>query len=257
MKTNYKQILTGAAAALLLASTSLFASETDDRIESSAKNSYVFKTYLKNDVVKVHAKDGIVTLSGTVDQDSHKGLAQETVANLPGVKTVDNRVELKGEHPAEKSNEGIAMKVNTMLAFRRNVSPKNTEVYVEEVIVTLRGKATSEAQKELITEYVKDIEGIEGVRNEMTVAEIVKEPEQTIQERIDDASITAQVVMALMSHRSTRALKTSVATKEGIVTLGGSAKNAAEKDLVTKLVSDIYGVKNTINNMSINAPKTN
>ena len=251
MKTNYQRILAITAMAVLVAGTTLQASETDERIESSAQKSYVFKTHLRNDAVKVAAKDGAVTLSGTVDHDSHKGLAQETVANLPGVTSVDNRVELKGEHPADQSNEWIAMKVKTMLALRRNVSFTNTEVYVEEGIVTLRGEAASEAQKELVTEYVKDIEGIEGVRNEMTVAANEKEPEQTLGEKIDDASITAQVKLALMSHRSTSALKTSVSTKEGVVTLGGQVKNNAEMDLVTKLVTDIWGVRSTVNNMSV------
>ena len=49
--------------------------------------------------------------------------------------------------------------------------------------------------------------------------------------------------MALLFHRSTSALHTKVRTKLGVVTLGGKARNAAEKDLVTKLVKDIHGVK--------------
>ncbi len=251
MKTNYQRILMVTAIAFLVASTPLRASETDERIESSFKESYVFKTYLKNDAVKAESKEGAVTLSGTVNHDSHKKLAEETVANLPSVKSVDNRLELKGEHPAESSNEWIAMKVNTMLLFNRNVSPSNTNVYVEEGVVTLRGEATSEAQRDLITEYVRDINGIEGVRNEMTVAQPPKEPKQTLQEKIDDASITAQVKMALLFHRSTSVLKTKVETKDGVVTLSGKAANAAEKDLVTKLVSNIHGVNNIVNNMTV------
>ncbi len=35
------------------------------------------------------------------------------------------------------------------------------------------------------------------------------------------------------------------------VKLGGIAKNAAEKDLATKLVSDVHGVKKVVNNMTI------
>lgn len=251
MKVNYQRIFMVTAIALLAANTPLRASETDDRIESAFRESYVFKTYLKDDAVKAASKDGIVTLSGTVEQDSHKGLAEETVANLPGVKSVDNRVELKGEHPAESSNEWIAMQVKTMLAFNRNVSALATNVYVEQGIVTLRGEATSEAQKELITEYVKDINGIEGVRNEMIVVPPAKEAPQTLQEKIDDASITAQVKMALLSHRSTSVLKTKIATKDGVVTLGGKAANVAERDLVTKLVTDIQGVNSVINNMAV------
>ena len=43
----------------------------------------------------------------------------------------------------------------------------------------------------------------------------------------------------------------NLTTLNGVVTLGGNAKNAAEKDLVTKLVSDISGVKSVVNNMTI------
>ena len=70
-------------------------------------------------------------------------------------------------------------------------------------------------------------------------------------EKIDDASITAQVKMTLLYHRSTSALNTTVTTKKGVVTLGGKAKNAAEKDLATKLVNDVNGVKSVNNRMTI------
>ena len=66
------------AAAMFVSSTPLRASETDDRIESSFKKTYVYKTYLKDDAVKTEAKDGVVTLTGTVAEESPKALAQET-----------------------------------------------------------------------------------------------------------------------------------------------------------------------------------
>ena len=63
--------------------------------------------------------------------------------------------------------------------------------------------------------------------------------------------------MALLTHRSTSAFRTIVATTDGVVMVGGVAKNAAEIDLVTKLVTDIHGVKKVINNMATEtaAPK--
>jgi len=70
-------------------------------------------------------------------------------------------------------------------------------------------------------------------------------------EKIDDASITAQVKMALALHRSTSALSTTIATKRGVITVGGKAKNKAEKALVTKLVKDIHGVKSVKNRMTV------
>ena len=104
-------------------------------------------------------------------------------------------------------------------------------------IVTLRGEATSQAQKDLTTEYAKDVEGVKNVKNEMTVSKTSVKPDKTVGEKIDDASITAQVKMTLLSHRSTSALNTKVKTKNGVVTLSGKAKNAAEKELATKFVN--------------------
>ena len=62
-------------------------SNMDDRIESSAKKSYVFKTYLKDDDIQIQSRDGAVILTGTVSEESHKSLARDTVVDLPGVKT--------------------------------------------------------------------------------------------------------------------------------------------------------------------------
>jgi hyperosmotically inducible protein len=250
MKARYRVILVAAAIGLLAISVPVYASKTDDRIESSAKNSYVFKNYLKGDDIKIRSKDGVVTLTGSVSEESHKSLAQDTVADLPGVKSVDNGLEVKGQPPAKNSDAWIFMKVKTALLFHRNVSVTKTEVTVKDGIVTLRGEATSQAQKELATEYVKDVEGVKDVKNEMTVAKAPGKPEKTVGEKIDDASITAQVKMTLLSHRSTSALNTKVKTKDGKVTLSGKAKNAAEKDLATKIVKDVNGVK-TVNNQLI------
>ena len=113
--------------------------------------------------------------------------------------------------PAMNTDAWITAKVKTMLLFHRSVSAM-TEVNTTDGIVTLRGKATSQAQKDLTTEYAKDVEGVKDVKNEMTVAKTSKK-KQTVGGKIDDASITAQVKMTLLYHRSTSALNTSVTTK--------------------------------------------
>jgi len=243
-----------AAVALLMTSTPVHASTTDDRIESSAKKSYVFKTYLEGDDIKIHSKDGVVSLTGTVSEESHKSLAQETVADLPGVKSVDNRLEVKGDQPAEKSDAWLSAKVKATLLLHQNVSAK-TEVSTKDGIVTLQGEATSQAEKDLTTEYARDVEGVKDVKNEMTVSDTSGRAPWTVIETIDDASITAQVKMALLFHRSTSALYTKVRTMHGVVTLSGKARNAAEKDLAAKLVKDIKGVKNVENQMTIEESK--
>ena len=239
----------------LFISGSSLRADTDDRIESSAAKSYTFKTTLKDDSIKTESKDGVVTLTGTVAEASHKSLAEDTVASLPGVKSVNNQLKISGEQPAEHSDTWISMKVKSTLLFHRNVSASGTSVYVKDGVVTLQGEASSQAQKELTTEYAKDIDNVKEVKNDMTIAKIPATAAPTIGDKIDDASITAQVKSALLSHHSTSMLHTGVTTTEGVVTLSGVAKNDAEKSLVTKLTTDINGVISVVNNMTIAVPE--
>ena len=251
MKTIYRLVVVMVAAVALLAlSIPVLASQMDDRIESTARKSYVFKTFLQNDDIKIESNDGNVTLTGIVADNFNKSLAQETVAGLPGVKSVDNRLEVKNEPPTANSDAWLRDKVKSTLMFHRSVSASTTEVNVKDGIVTLRGDAATEAQRDLTTEYAKDVEGVKGVNNEMTVSKTSKS-KRTVGEAIDDASIIAQVKMTLLSHRSTSALNTKVKTNNGVVTLGGKAKNAAEKELATKFVNDVKGVKSVNNQMTI------
>jgi hypothetical protein len=61
-----------------------------------------------------------------------------------------------------------------------------------------------------------------------------------------DAGIESLVKKSLLFHRSTSVLNTHVETKNGVVTLSGSAKSMAEK-----VVSGVKGVKSVSNRISV------
>jgi hyperosmotically inducible periplasmic protein len=153
---------------------------------------------------------------------------------------------IRRNHPPV--NFRIQVPVGTGLC---TVSNLKTEVDVKDGIVTLHGQVSTEAQKELTTEYVKDVEGVKSVKNDMAVEKTKNTTVEKVGDFIDDASITAQVKLALLFHRSTNVIKTKVDTKNSIVTVSGEAKNSAEKELVGKLVKDINGVKSLRNKMTI------
>jgi osmotically-inducible protein OsmY len=176
------------------------------------------------------------------------------VENLPGVKSVDDQLKISRAQPAEHSDTWISMKVKWALLFHRNVSATGTDVYVKDGVVTLEGKASSLAEKELTTEYAKDVEHVTAVKNDMTIDKTA--PGATKGDKVDDASITAEVKAALLSQRSTCALQPKVSTKDGAVTLSGIAQNDGQKSLVTKLVADLTGVTRVINNMTEDASIT-
>jgi osmotically-inducible protein OsmY len=248
---NALSALTTSSALLLMATgVPALAADTDSRIEAAAKNSYNFKNYLKGDSVKVDCSNGVVTLTGTVSEDYHRTLAEDTVSDLPGVKSVVNKITVTGTQPAPASDDWITMKVKSSLAFHKNVSASATEVSTAGGVVTLKGVAPSKAAKALTGEYAKDVDGVKEVRNELTVNEKAH-PHETVGEAIDDSSITAQIKTSLLFHKSVRAMATKIITKGGVVSVHGQAKTEAEKEKVTRLAEDIKGVKKVSNHMTV------
>ena len=239
------------SALLILVATPLamFASSaTDRKIEEAANASYNYKTVL-DDRVKVKADEGVVTLSGSVSDKADKALAEDTVENLPGVLSVKNEIKIESTFP-EKSDNWMAMKIRSRLLTKANVSATSTKVAVSGGDVVLSGTADNVAQKELTEVYAKEIEGVKSVKNELVIKNDPAAP-RTVGDKVDDASITGQVKYALLSHKTTSALKTKVTTKDGVVRVTGDANSAAEKSLVTKLAQDVRGTKSVTNDMTV------
>jgi hyperosmotically inducible protein len=233
---------------LALAPTALLASaSTDRKIEEAAKASYNYRTVLQ-DNVKVKANDGVVTLTGTVLDNGDRALAVDTVENLPGVTSVNNEIVVKSDYP-EHSDAWIGVKLRSLLLVKANVSATTTTVNVKDGVVMLTGTADNAAQKELTGVYAKEIVGVKSVQNDIAIKSPVPGP--SMAESIDDASITSQVKYALLTHKSTSALKTKVKTVDGVVRVTGEASSDAEKSLVTKLAQDVRGTKSVTNDMTV------
>jgi osmotically-inducible protein OsmY len=165
------------------------------------------------------------------------------------VRGVDDLLRVRTNPDTEKSDDSIRFKVKSELLFHRSVSETKTDVAVNNGVVTLTGVASSEAEKELAGQYARDVDGVRDVNNELTVS--TEPAPRTTGEVIDDASVTAEVKADLLVHHATSAIDTKIITRDGVVTLTGTAKNQAEKDLTTKLASDIRGVKSVVNNMEV------
>jgi len=247
---NLCSVIIAAALVLLLFGMPAYAGLEDEAIEAAVKNSHVFRNNLKEDDIKIQAKDGVVILSGTVSEESHKELARDTVSSIPGVKGVEaGQLIVLGE-PITRSDAWLTAKVRATLLFHRNIDAL-TRVDVKDGVVILRGAAASQAQKDLTTEYARDVRGVKGVRNEMIVVTPKKAEKPKIEKEVDDASITSMVKMTLLSHSSTSGLKVNIETHSGVVTLTGKVKSRAEKDLAAKYVNDVVGVKSVDNRLTV------
>ena len=227
----------------------LFASSATDRqIENAAKSSYNFHVVLDNHVT-AQATDGVVTLTGNVPDNGQKALAEDTAGNLPGVVRVDNQIKVESE-AAERSDEGIALKIHNLLILRAAINAAAVKVIVNKGVVMLTGSVDNMTQRGLAEDDLDDIEGVQSVNNALSVKNPTGDNRVTAV-AIDDASIIAQIKYVLLSYRPTHALKTVVTVKGGIVRITGDVSSGYEKDIVSHFTQSVRGVKSFTNDITV------
>jgi hyperosmotically inducible protein len=68
---------------------------------------------------------------------------------------------------------------------------------------------------------------------------------------LDDATLTAKVKTALIAEPNVKALAIDVETKDGVVTLHGTADNMANRDRASQIASSVEGVRSVLNNLKV------
>jgi len=92
---NIKSLLSSFVIAIVLAAGLGCAKKLDDaKMSSDIQTKYSQDSGLSTKQLSVQANNGVVTLSGTVDNDAQRDAAGRQAASIPGVKTVINNLQI-------------------------------------------------------------------------------------------------------------------------------------------------------------------
>jgi osmotically-inducible protein OsmY len=120
--------------------------------------------------IGVTAKDGVITLTGTVDSYWKKTEAEEAAKNVAGVKAVVEKIEIKfANNSFKKDDNDIAREVLTAYQWNVEVPRDKVKVKVEKGWVTLEGELEWNFQKEAAKDAVRDLLGVVGVTNNIKI----------------------------------------------------------------------------------------
>lgn len=86
-----------------------------------------------------------------------------------------------------------------------------------------------------------------------TAGEKAKQTTAKATQVVEDPAITAAVKSKLLADKTVSGLKIDVDTKDGVVTLNGSADTKAESQRAVKLARGTSGVKRVVNNLTVTA----
>jgi hyperosmotically inducible periplasmic protein len=207
MKTMYRSSITAIAATALAAGMSTAAIAGDDKanenanansahyqqdwqgemkdawIDGKIEASYSLSTYLNPFTIDTRVQKGEVTLSGTVESEIDKDLAEEIAMGIEGVTKVNNELEVAEEMDRENAAERMAnnfgdrfndatLTARVKFALLANDSTEGLSINVdtENGTVFLNGEVKSEQEAELAERIAANAEGVASVENRLTVS---------------------------------------------------------------------------------------
>lgn len=269
MYTRSRKLALASAITLALSSISgavvadsLSLDVVEARQESQISTTYMLSPYLRADDIEVSVDAGTATLSGTVEEDVNKELAQQIALGVSGIKSVDNQILVKADYvpSARESQERsfgevvddatITATVKSKLLWSKNTDGLDIHVDTNAGKVTLQGAAENGAARELAGRMAMNTRGVASVDNQLVVAASKPKPavadvdsEHDTSQEVADTWITTKVKSTYMYSSNVENDDISVSTNDGNVTLSGKVSSGAERELATELAQNVRGVK--------------
>lgn len=213
--------------------------KTNEELQRDVQNAIKWEPQLHAAEIGVTAKDGVVTLMGTVDSYYKKIEAENAAKNVDGVKAVAEEIEIKYSSNT-KSDEDIALDILKALKNNWNVPAENIQVKVEKGWVTLEGQVTWNYQKEAANKSINHLTGVKGVNNHIKI-------KSEIQNEIEKKNI----VRALASNWTLHSENIIVRVDGTRVILTGAVSSLYQKDLAEKIVWKTPGIWSVDNQLVV------
>ena len=262
----FKPLLLAAGTALMLGLTPLASHAAEGQLsaqldaarqEGSIWTAFALNRHLNPFKLDIDVEDGSATLSGKVENDVQKELAEQVALSTDGIDSVDNRIEVssdavEGEPPSivqRLEDASLAATVKSKLLWNSNTRGLDIQVKSETGNITLSGHAQTPAAKELAGQLAANTDGVREVFNHLSISTAdssSSEVQTTLDEAREDISdswITSKVKASFHYSRNLDALNISVNTDDGLVHLRGSVLSSAEKRLAVEIARNIRGVR--------------
>lgn len=124
--------------------------------------------------IEVSVEDGVVTLSGKVDDPTERSGAERIASAVEGVRDVENQLEVS-RAASLPPDDGLKKRAEFALFTTDAFNLELIEIRVEEGVVTLSGDVRSEAERLLAERVVADVDGVQSVENRLEVLALYSE----------------------------------------------------------------------------------
>jgi osmotically-inducible protein OsmY len=190
---------------------------TDKDITSAVEERFLFDNAVPWSFIDIKTNEGIVTLSGTVDNLLAKERATKIAESIKGVRSVVNNINVQ---TVARTDEEIRKDVENALLMDPAADSYEVKTAVNGGVITLSGTVQSFQEKNLAMQLARQVRGVKEVKSDITVKYKTTRP---------DPEIVADAKRALENDTWIDPSQVKVSATNGKVTLTGSVGSAAEK----------------------------
>jgi len=141
----------------------------NEDLQKDVQDAIKWEPLLNAAEIGVIAKDGVITLTGTVDSYAKKSEAEKAAKSVTGVKAVVEQIEIRFGSYGKKNDTEIAEDILNAFASNWEVPDDKVKVKVEDGWVTLEGELKWNFQKDAAKKSVNNLVGVIGVINNITI----------------------------------------------------------------------------------------
>ena len=214
--------------------------KSDAQIKQDILDELVFEPNIDETQIGVIVDDGIVTLSGVVNEFHKKALANKVAKRVIGVKAVAEDIEVKYGDDYKKTDKEIAKAAVNTLEWNASVPKEKIMVFVEDGYIYLSGKVPWNYQRSSAKRTIQNLLGVKGVVNNI---EILPEAKAD--------NIEEQITMALERSANLQAKGIRVLVDDDTVQLKGRVHSIKERELAEKSAYKALGVRHVQNDIVV------
>jgi len=215
--------------------------KSNEVLQKDVQDAIKWEPLLNAAEIGVITKDGVVTLTGTVDTWAKKAEAENAAKKVAGVKAVIEEIKVQSScNCTKETDEQIATDVLTALNSSWQIPNDKIQVKVENGWVTLDGELDWNYQKEAAKKATTNLLDVKWVTNNITI-----KSEKTSKVEKED------IENAFKRNWTLENKNILVSVSNNKVTLNGTVHSWFQKDEASRIAWNAPGIVNVDNQLTV------
>ena len=214
--------------------------KTDTQLKKDVSSELEWDPAINAAGVGVAVKDGVVTLSGHLDNYAQKYAVERAVQRVEGVKAVAVELDVKLAPDHKRSDTEIAQAAEQAFSWHSLIPAERIRVKVEKGWITLTGELDWAFQRTNAEKAVRPLTGVIGVTNSIT-----------LKPQAAPVNVTTRIQDALTRHAQTEARNIDVAVSGAVVTLRGKVHSWSERTAAQGAAWSAPGITQVVNELQV------